>query len=455
MPPSCKMIEKRQFDRPIVKAQDETENKDEKDSLERFLDEWDMPHGGDVAGGIDKTDGPQDPPGGGGGGQQTRTPDPNRFPNTFPGNSWPPEPSRSPIFPYPTPSDSFGSAVSTPSFIQSSSSDVYALPSGSSTICLTDTDTSVSTRPTDGSQPELISETVSYLTVTADGTGTVTDTATIVISGEATNGIFPQHDKGDPPPNGPSHKLAANRLRDILLGVFLGAGMVILLICCIFIYRRYKRKKRIRASIREGRSDSEQAQERAPEMQTTGTVVTMPSMADAQPPDMLPPPPPFAAQAGTAAPPANEDFQPPGVNSPEIPIIINPFLDPTYNSSSGIEDYVVSNAAPLGREPENPFLHPDDRSMDILEHPRPNSAGDFPPEYATVDGNPVDASGRRVREERFPFGDEALSVRTESEAGSIRNVPSRENIPEYQYDDPNGVADGFRYNPAAAGRFPR
>ena len=112
---------------------------------------------------------------------------------------------------------------------------------------------------------DLISENngaIAYTTtVTADNTGTVTDTATIMISGEATKVIFPQRDRsGLPPPPRPSHE--TRRMKDILLGVFLGAGLVLLFVACLFGYRAYKRKKNNRElTVSEPHSDSEQPQQ--------------------------------------------------------------------------------------------------------------------------------------------------------------------------------------------------
>ncbi|KAK6346450.1 hypothetical protein TWF730_010771 [Orbilia blumenaviensis] len=450
MPPPSGLVV-RQMDRDadtIPKGRDQAEPNEEA-SLERFLDDFDLPHGGDVAGGIDRTDNPRDP---GGGGPPTRGPNDHRFPN---GPGWPPD-SDSPPYTYPTPSRPLNSILPSPSQTPPSESNFYPLPTGFTTICITDeygsTITTTITRPSD-KPPDLISESssgISYTTITADNPGTVTDTATIIVSGEATRVvIFPLHDKsGSPPPPRPPRE--TRRTKDILLGVFLGAGLVLLFVACLFGYRAYKRKRRNRGLTNDDTpADSEQPQQSTPEMQVTGAAVTMPSMADASNP--LAPPPPFVADDATAVLPEGPPIVHPVVHMPPSPIIINPFSDPTYNSSSGIEDYVASNGIPLGREPENPFLHPDDRSLNILERRRPNSAGDFPPEYTTVDGDPIDASGQRVREERFPFGDEALSLRGGSDAGSIHNIAAAESIPDYQYDDPNGVADGFRYNPSSSG----
>ncbi|RVD87576.1 uncharacterized protein DFL_001801 [Arthrobotrys flagrans] len=451
-PPSREMARqmKREAD-TLPKGRDQAEPENDETSLERFLDDFDLQHGGDVAGGIDRTDNPRNPEDG----PPTRGHNDHRFPN---GPGWPPDSDTSP-YPYATPSRPFNSMVPIPSPTPLSTSNVCTLPGGITTICITDkhgsTITTTIINPTDKS-PDLIPETssgISYTTITADNTGTVTDTATIVISGQATRVIFPQHDKtGSPPP--PSPPRNNRRMKDILLGVFLGAGLVLLFVACLFGYRAYKRKKRNRGLANDDTpTDSEQPQQTTPEMQVTGVAVTMPSMADAPPP--LAPPPPFVAEHEPAGSPEDPRIVLPVGRMPPSPIIINPFSDPTYNSSSGIEDYVASNGVPLGREPENPFLHPDDRSLNMLGRRRPNSAGDFPPEYTTVDGDPIDPSGNRVREERFPFGDEALSLRAESDAGSIHNRVVAETIPDYQYDDPNGVADGFRYNPSASGQLPR
>ncbi|KAK6525057.1 hypothetical protein TWF281_011937 [Arthrobotrys megalospora] len=452
-PPSGEMVRqmKRELD-TLQKGRDQVEPEDDEASLERFLDDFDLQHGGDVAGGIDRTDNPRNPEGG----PPTRGPNDHRFPN---GPGWPPDSNQSPYpYPYATPSRPFNSILPSPSRTPLPESNVYTI----TTICIVDkygsTITTTITNPSDNRPPDLISETsssgISYTTITADDTGRVTDTATIVVTGEATRvNIFPQHDKsGAPPPPRPPQE--TRRTKDILLGVFLGAGLVLLFIACLFGYRAFKRKRRNRGLANDDTpADSEQPQQSTPEMQVTGVAVTMPSMADA--PDPLAPPPPFAAEHEPVVSPDGPQIALPVTHIPASPIIINPFSDPTYNSSSGIEDYVASNGVPLGREPENPFLHPDDRSMNILERRRPNSAGDFPPEYTTVDGDPIDPSGRRIREERFPFGDEALSLRAESDAGSIHNRVVTETIPDYQYDDPNGVADGFRYNPSSSGHHPR
>ncbi|KAF3084856.1 hypothetical protein TWF102_011804 [Orbilia oligospora] len=390
-PPSGEMarLMKREAD-TLPKGRDQAEPENDETSLERFLDDFDLQHGGDVAGGIDRTDNPRNPEDG----PPTRGPNDHRFPN---GPGWPPDSDTAP-YPYATPSRPFNSIAPIPSPTPLPESNVY--------------------------------------------------TATIVVSGQATRVIFPQHDKTGPPPP-PSPPRDNRRMKDILLGVFLGAGLVLLFVACLFGYRAYKRKKRNRGLGNDDTpTDSEQPQQTAPEMQVTGVAVTMPSMADA--PTILAPPPPFIAEHESAGPSEGPQIILPIGHIPPSPIIINPFSDPTYNSSSGIEDYVASNGIPLGREPENPFLHPDDRSLNMLERRRPNSAGDFPPEYTTVDGDPTDSSGHRAREERFPFGDEALSLRAESDAGSIHTRAVTETIPGYQYDDPNGVADGFRYNPSAS-----
>ncbi|KAK6353211.1 hypothetical protein TWF696_005193 [Orbilia brochopaga] len=473
MPPSGEMVGHKRDLGILAKAQDDQESGDDDESLEKFLDEWDIPHGGDVAGGIDRTDGPRRPhdDDGGPGRPESWSPGHERpYPNTFPPPpAWPPDRTPHPPDPYIVPSSL---ATPTPSgslsfSLFSSSPPSSILPGTLSTLCVIDRyGSTVSTKTVTNTSGARSGDTygISYKTVSADTTPTVTDTATIVLSGEATRVLFPQHDKSNPPPPGPSHGHPKARLRDILLGVSLGAGMVLLLVACWFGYRAHKRKKKARGMTANGaRNDSEGAQEgAAPEMQTTGVVVTMPSISGnrlaedlptAGPPPSLPPP--FMAQAATTAlPPARPENIQFSAHPSDPPIIINPFSDPTYNSSSGIEDYVVSNGIPLGREPENPFLHPDDGPLGILGRTRPNSAGDFPPEYTTVDGNPIDASGQRVREERFPFGDEALSLRTESETGSVRHGSTRESIPEYMVDDPNGVADGFRYNSTIAGRLP-
>ncbi|EPS40437.1 hypothetical protein H072_5719 [Dactylellina haptotyla CBS 200.50] len=432
---------------PLPKAPDvditNPDSGDDEASLERFLDSY-----GNVApnpqnrGSPDHIGGGAGAGGGGGGGG-------SRPPNTFPGGpGWPPPP-------YTTPSASIPVSSSAPT--PPSESNIYTFPTYITTICLTDKygstiSTTVITNPTDVHSPDLIEQSesaISYKTVTADNTGTVTDTATIVLSGEATRVVFPQHDKSNQPPP-PVRAPPKGRLRDILLGVFLGAGLVLLFVACLFGYRAYKRKRRNRqVAIGNDQSDSEQPREGTPEMQLTGAAVTMPSMANNHIP-----PPPFPSQSEPSVSSDSQDFVISPNNAPGPPIIINPFSDPTYNSSSGIEDYVVSNGVPLGREPENPFLHPEDPSLDILQQRRPNSVGDFPPEYTTVDGDAIDASGRRIREERFPFGDEALSVRAESDIGSIHNEGIGELIPDYQYDDPNVVADGFRYNPVIPGRLP-
>ncbi|KAK6505917.1 hypothetical protein TWF506_010849 [Arthrobotrys conoides] len=450
MPPSGEMARllKREVD-TLPKGRDQAEPENDETSLERFLDDFDLQHGGDVAGGIDRTDNPrnhQDGP-------PTRGPNDHRFPN---GPGWPPDSDTVP-YPYATPSRTFNSIAPIPSPTPLSELNVCTLPGGITTICITGKDgsTIITTiiNPTDNS-PDLISETnsgISYRTITADNTGTVTDTATIVV--KATRVIFPQHDKTGPPPP-PSPPRGNRRMKDILLGVFLGAGLVLLFVACLFGYRAYKRKKRNRGlGSGDTHADSELPQHTTPEMQETGIAVTMPSMADA--PTPLAPPPPFIAEHGSAGPSESPQIILPVGHMPPSPIIINPFSDPTYNSSSGIEDYIASNGITLGREPENPFLHPDDRSLNMLERRRPNSAGDFPPEYTTVDGDPTDPSGHRAREERFPFGDEALSLRAESDAGSLHTRVVTETIPGYQYDDPNGVADGFRYNPSAPGQLPR
>ncbi|KAK6539836.1 hypothetical protein TWF694_008682 [Orbilia ellipsospora] len=429
---------------PLPKAPDvdvtDPESGDDEGSLDRFLDSY-----GNVA---------PDSRGKGGEGDPYHDNGGNRFPNTFTGGpGW-----------FPPPHTILSSSRSIPSYPLQSESNVYTLPSYMTTICLTDKhgstiSTTVITNPSDVHSTTSIDQTdtaISYKTVTADNTGTVTDTATVVLTGtEATRVLFPQHDKsGSQPP--PPHPPAKARLRDILLGVFLGAGLVLLVVACLFGYRAYKRKTKSRRSESgDNPSDSEQPRQGTPEMQSTGIAITMPSMADAHIPSASPsPPPPFANQPDTLVHSDSPEFVLPSNNVPETPIIINPFSDPTYNSSSAIEDYVVSNGAPLGREPENPFLHPDDPSLGVLQHLRPNSMGDFPPEYATVDSNPLDSSGQRIREERFPFGDEALSVRIGSDTGSVRHESISESIPDYQYDDPNGVADGFRYNSPIPGRLP-
>ncbi|KAF3907362.1 hypothetical protein AA313_de0207689 [Arthrobotrys entomopaga] len=431
---------------PLPKAPDvdatDPESGDDEASLDRFLDSY-----GNVAPNSRDKGGEGDPYHDSGG---------NHFPDTFTGGpGW-----------FPPHHTVISSSHSIPSYPLQSDSNAYTLPSYMTTICLTDRhgstiSTTVITNLSNMHSTTSIDQTdtaISYKTVTADNTGTVTDTATIILSGtEATRVLFPQHDKSSsqsPPPHAP----AKARLRDILLGVFLGAGLVLLLVACLFGYRAYKRKMKSRRSESgNNQSDSEQPRQRTPEMLSTGVAITMPSMADAHvpaPPPPPPPPPPFANQSDILVHSTSQDFVPPSGNVSEAPIIINPFSDPTYNSSSGIEDYVVSNGAPLGREPENPFLHPDDPSLGVLQHLRPNSMGDFPPEYATVDSNPIDASGQRIREERFPFGDEALSVRIGSDTGSVRHERISESIPDYQYDDPNGVADGFRYNSPIPGRLP-
>ncbi|KAF3156045.1 hypothetical protein TWF106_001162 [Orbilia oligospora] len=446
-PPSGEMarLMKREAD-TLPKGRDQAEPENDETSLERFLDDFDLQHGGDVAGGIDRTDNPRNPQDG----PPTRGPNDHRFPN---GPGWPPDSDTAP-YPYATPSRPFNSIAPIPSPTPLPELNVCTIPGGITTICITGEDgltTSTTIISLTDKSPDLISESsngISYTTITADNTGTVTDTATIVVSGQATRVIFPQHDKTGPPPP-PSPSRDNRRMKDILLGVFLGAGLVLLFVACLFGYRAYKRKKRNRRLGNDDTpTDSEQPQQTVPEMQVTGVAVTMPSMADA--PTILTPPPPFIAEHEPAGPSEGPQIILPIGHIPQSPIIINPFSDPTYNSSSGIEDYVASNGIPLGREPENPFLHPDDRSLNMLERRRPNSAGDFPPEYTTVDGDPTDSSGHRAREERFPFGDEALSLRAESDAGSIHTRAVTETIPGYQYDDPNGVADGFRYNPSAS-----
>ncbi|KAF3926998.1 hypothetical protein ABW20_dc0109784 [Dactylellina cionopaga] len=432
---------------PKAPAQDEPDAGGEGDeSLERFLDSY-----GNVA--------PNPPRNREGSGRFPPGHEGDHFPNTYTTSpEWPPNSQTSsspPPPPPPPPSQSESISSSTTSYPPPPESDPYAFPSDRTTICITDRyGSTVYTTIVHSSSvhsPDLISESesgISYRTVTADNTGTVTDTATIVLSGEATRVVFPQHDKSTSKPPPPPPGAHGKGLRDTLLGVFLGAGLVLLFAACWFGYRAYKRKRKIRGAVRgDDQPDSEQPQQSgAPEMQATGPAVTMASMADAHIPPPLSPPPPFPNESQNPVPSESQSLH----RTPEPPIIINPFSDPTYNSSSGIEDYMVSNGIRLGREPENPFLHPDDQSLNILEHRRPNSVGDFPPDYTTVDGDPTDVSGRRVREERFPFGDEALSVRAESDTGSVNGVIS-ESIPDYQYDDPNGVADGFRYNPTAGG----
>ena len=213
--------------------------------------------------------------------------------------------------------------------------------------------------------------------------------------------ISPAPTSSSPPPYDVNSRHGGVHIKSILLGAILGGGFVLFGVFLFGLYKSFARRKRESASAKK-LEDSKPGDENGGGGSASGMQMAFASTNITIPSTSISGGPPIATtyasihQSPTPASQAHE------------PVILNPFSDPTYNSSSGVEDYINSVSAHPLSSLQNPFAHPDDLPPNCTDHARPNSEGDFPPEYMTIDNAAV--GGMAVeREDRFPFGDEALS----------------------------------------------